>query len=150
MCAKYYTHCYNTRTESDDVVRALCSGSAYFFFRFFSSSSLLFDFYSFFPFSFPSSFSCARFSATCTVPIAIGTLGFFSPLRNEVKLGSVRLRAAARDSRERRSTTLTGICDVTAVSSRNAIIRCVCVCVQAEYRNTFTGVGEISYSIFCQ
>lgn len=113
------------------------------FFRFFSSSSLLFDFYSLFPFSFSSSFSCASFCHLyCSKRY---TRLLLSPSkRGQTRFGSV----ARRRPRERRSTTLTGICDVTAVSSRNAIIRCVCV--QAEYRNTFTGVGEISYSIFCQ
>jgi len=76
------------------VVRALCSGSAYFFS---ASSPLPRCSLTSIP-SSPSHFpphSRARLSATRTVPI--GTLGFFSPLRNEVKLGSVRLRAAARE-----------------------------------------------------
>jgi len=123
MCAKYYIHCYNTRGRRAMTWFAHCVPVVRIFF---SASSPLprcsLTSISSSPSHFPTP-SRARLSATCAVPI--GTRLLLSPSkRGQTRFGSV----ARRRPRERRSTTLTGICDVTAVSSRNAIIRCVCVC----------------------
>lgn len=107
------------RTQHDDVAHVLCSGCACFFPLLFlllvicSSSLFDFHFFSFLllsssSFSFPSSYSTSWSRSSFSTSLARYTASFLP----ETRSNAVRIGCTPPHPRERRSMTLTGICDV--------------------------------------